>query len=51
MIIELASVGKVAKDIAIVFDPAEIDLEGENATLSDKAERRWWKARLTFVER
>ena len=38
MIIELASVGKVAKDIAIVFDPAEIDLEGENATLSDKAE-------------
>ena len=38
MIIDLDSVGKVAKDIAIVFDPTEIDLEGENATLKCKTE-------------
>lgn len=33
MIIDLASVGKIAKEIAIAFDPTEIDLESENATL------------------
>lgn len=38
MIIDLDSVGKAAKAIAIVFDPAEIDLEGENATLNGKTE-------------
>lgn len=34
MIIDLASVGKIAKKIAVVFDPAEVDLEGENAELN-----------------
>ncbi|MBK8466904.1 MAG: DUF177 domain-containing protein [Chloracidobacterium sp.] len=38
MIIDLDSVGKVAKAIAIAFDPAEIDLEGEDATLKGKTE-------------
>jgi len=38
MIIDLDSVGKVAKRIAITFDPAEIDLEGEDARLTGPAE-------------
>ncbi len=38
MIIDLDSVAKAAKEIAIAFDPAEIDLEGENATLSGSTE-------------
>ena len=38
MIIDLANVGAVAKVIELVFDPAEIDLEGEIATLAGKAE-------------
>jgi len=38
MIIDLDSVGKVAKAIVITFDPAEIDLEGEDATLRGKTE-------------
>ena len=38
MIIDLDSVGKIAKSIAISFDPAEIDLEGENVTLKGSAE-------------
>jgi uncharacterized protein len=37
MIIDLDSVGKIAKTIAIEFDPAEIDLEGENAKLNGNA--------------
>lgn len=37
MIIDLASVGKIAKDIAIEFDPAKIVLEAaDNAELKDK---------------
>lgn len=38
MIIDLDSVGKIAKSIAIAFDPAEIDLEGENVKLKGAAE-------------
>jgi len=38
MIIDLDSVGKIAKSIAIAFDPAEINLEGEDATLTGKTE-------------
>ncbi len=38
MIIDLDSVGKIAKSIAIAFDPAEINLEGENVTLKGKIE-------------
>jgi len=38
MIIDLDSVGKVARDIAIVFDPEDIDLEGEIGTLKGKTE-------------
>ncbi len=38
MIIDLASVGKIAKALVIAFDPGEIDLEGENANLVGKAE-------------
>src|ERR1043166_6747129 len=38
MNIDLASVGKVAKPIAAVFEPDEIDLKDENAALKGKAE-------------
>lgn len=38
MIIDLASVGKIAKEIAVEFDPAQIDLEGEDAKLESKVE-------------
>jgi uncharacterized protein len=36
MVIDLDSVGKIAMDIAIEFDPAEIELEGENVELKSK---------------
>ena len=36
MIIDLASVGNTAKQIDVLLDPTEIDLEGENATLTAK---------------
>lgn len=38
MIIDLDSVGKIAKHIVMAFDPAEIDLEGEDARLTGPAE-------------
>jgi uncharacterized protein len=38
MVIDLDSVGKTAKPIAMVFDPAEIDLESEDGTLTGPAE-------------
>ena len=38
MIIDLANVGTVAKKIDAVFDPAEIDLDGEIVSLNGKAE-------------
>lgn len=37
MIIELANVGTTVKKLELQFDPAEIDLEGEVVTLTDKA--------------
>ena len=37
MIIELANVGMVAKKIELEFEPSEIDLDGEDATLTGKA--------------
>ncbi len=37
MLIDLYSIGKIAKCIAIVFDPAAIDLEGEEVTLTSAA--------------
>ncbi len=46
MIIDLANVGTVAKMIEAVFDPAEIDLEGEIVTLTGKAEFRGETRRL-----
>lgn len=38
MIIDLSSVGKVAKEIKVSFEPSEIDLEGENVSLQGKTE-------------
>src|SRR4051794_2574409 len=38
MIIDLASVGKVAKSIALEVDPSEIDLEGTGAAIKGKTE-------------
>ena len=38
MIIDLSNVGTVVKGVELVFDPAEIDLGGEDATLTGKTE-------------
>ena len=38
MIIDLANVGTTSKKIELVFDPAEIDLDGEDVTLTGKTE-------------
>ena len=38
MIIDLANVGVIPKKLDIVIDPAELDLEGENATLDGMTE-------------